>query len=110
MRLTAAIAVLLTSTQILAAATLCPKYGECVPADRFECTDISRSSFITRVCYAAPEQYMVIRLKRTDYHYCSIPQNVVQDLMSADSMGQYYNQNIKGGVYDCRDHPVPDFN
>jgi hypothetical protein len=57
------------------------------------------------------KRYLVIKLKRTDYHYCEVPPQVVAALLSAPSFGQYYNQNIKTSAvnraYDCRDHPVP---
>ena len=104
---------LVFSSNALNASELCPKYGECVPADQFECQDVSRSSFITRVCYNEPGSYMIIRLDQTDYHYCSIGADDVSALMSASSMGRHYNQNIKGdgsdGPFDCRSHPIPVF-
>lgn len=78
---------------------LCPKYGACVPASAFECQDITRSSLIQRVCYSAEKQYMIVKLgdKGTDYHYCSIPADVVAAFLAAESMGRFYNQNIKSG-------------
>jgi hypothetical protein len=54
---------------------------------------------------------MIIRLRGTFYHYCELPQSTLDALVSAASMGQYYNANIKGagkdGPYDCRTHHVP---
>lgn len=94
---------------------LCPKYGQCVPASAFECQEITRSSLIHRVCYSAEKQYMIVKLgdKGTDYHYCSIPADVVAAFLAAESMGKFYNQNIKSGKtdgpYDCRTHPIPTF-
>lgn len=114
LRLVLSTVVLLASAPLPAvAAELCPKYGECVPAERFECTEVSRSSLVTRVCYAAPERFMIIRLKQTDYQYCEIDKAAVDALLAADSMGRFYNQHIKGsgpdGPFDCRTHPVPVF-
>lgn len=87
------------------------KYRGVVDLKPFVCDDVDRSSFITRVCYDTANQYMIIRLKRTYYHYCEIPASVIEALKSADSMGRYYNANIKGtgsdGPYDCRTHRVP---
>ena len=87
---------------------LCTKYGKCVPASAFECSDVSHSSLVTRVCYSAPKEYMVVRLNMSDYHYCSIPADVVAAFMAAESIGKFYNQNIKSaansGLYDCRSH------
>jgi hypothetical protein len=104
---------LLVSVSSGRTAELCPKYGNCVPAEHFECTEIARSSVVTRVCYNEASSYMIIRLKRTDYHYCAIDAGTVAALVAADSMGRFYNQNIKsnanGGKFDCRNNPVPVF-
>lgn len=79
----------------------------------FDCTDVTRSSFIRRVCYDKAQQYMLIKLNETYYHYCEISPNVVADLMAAESMGRFYNGNIKGsgsdGPFDCRTHDVPKY-
>jgi hypothetical protein len=56
---------------------------------------------------------MIINLKGTNYHYCELPTATYDRLMAAPSMGQFYNQNIKGtgsdGPYDCRTHRVPTY-
>jgi hypothetical protein len=102
---------LLLAASSAAAAELCPKYGACVPAEAFECEEITRSSFITRICYDAGNEYMVLRLRATDYHYCSIDPATVAAFKAAESMGRFYNQHIKSGrsdgPFDCRTHPVP---
>lgn len=100
-------------------AYLLPSHGESInvkyrgPVDltTFSCNDISRSSFITRVCYDAAKQYMVIRLNTTYYHYCEFPKAVLSAFLEAPSMGTFYNERIKGtgsdGPFDCRTHRVP---
>jgi KTSC domain len=89
------------------------KYRGPVDLKTFECRDINRSSFIQRVCYDKAQSYMVISLKGTYYHYCELPPVTFDALMGAPSMGQFYNQNIKGsgsnGPYDCRTHRVPPY-
>ena len=54
---------------------------------------------------------MVIMLKGTYYHYCEIGQSTVDALLGSQSMGRYFNANIKGsgsdGPFDCRTHRVP---
>ncbi len=79
----------------------------------FDCVDVTRSSFIRRVCYDGAEEYMVIKLKRTYYHYCEIDAHTVEELLKAPSMGRYYLRNIKssgtGGAFDCRTHRVPTY-
>jgi hypothetical protein len=96
-----------------AAETVTVKYRGPVPLDTFQCATIDRSSLVKRVCYDAAQEYMVILLRGTYYHYCEIGQGVVNALLAADSMGRYFNANIKGsgsdGPFDCRTHRVPDF-
>ncbi|QHP74284.1 KTSC domain-containing protein [Bradyrhizobium sp. LCT2] len=100
---------------------LLPSHGETVnvkyrgPVDlkSFACNDISRSSFITRVCYDRAERYMIIRLNAIYYHYCELPPAILRTFLDAPSMGSFYNQRIKGtgldGPFDCRTHPVPEY-
>jgi len=38
---------------------------------------------------------MIIPLKDTYYHYCELPKSTLDAFMSASSMGQYFNGNIK---------------
>jgi hypothetical protein len=111
-----AIVVLLASPSSVSAEEACVKYHKCIPLDQFKCTDVSRSSFIHRVCYAEAKRYMIIWLgkNRTAYHYCEIGPEVKDEFLAAPSMGTYFNQKITGtrskrGPFDCRDHPVPEF-
>lgn len=89
------------------------KYRGTVDLRPFTCTEITRSSFIDRVCYDKTNQYLLIQLKLTYYHYCEIPNTTVEALLSAPSMGQYFNTTIKGsgsdGPFDCRTHRVPTY-
>jgi hypothetical protein len=82
------------------------KYRGALDLKHFSCTDISRSSFIKKVCYDQGNEYMVISLHGTYYHYCQIDNGTVSSLLDAESMGRYFNQNIKGR-FDCRRHRVP---
>jgi KTSC domain len=81
------------------------KYRGRVDLKPFACTDTPRSSFIQRVCYDKAQSYMLINLRGTYYHYC--------EFLAAPSMGQFYNQRIKGtgsdGPFDCRTHRVPTY-
>jgi KTSC domain-containing protein len=89
------------------------KYRGPVELKTFECSDTNRSSFIQRVCYDKAQSYMIIGLRGTYYHYCELPTPTYHALMDAPSMGQFYNQNIKGsgsdGPFDCRTHKVPQY-
>jgi hypothetical protein len=107
-----ALAIVLSSVPVTAD-ELCPKYGSCVPADQFNCREITTSSLVTRVCYSGAKEYMVVRLKQTDYHYCAIDAQTVKDFLTASSMGLFYNERIKvnanDGKFSCQTHPVPTF-
>ena len=69
------------------------KYRGVVDLKPFACTDTPRSSFIQRVCFDKAESY--------------------DAFVTAPSMGQFYNQKIKGtgsdGPFDCRTHRVPKY-
>jgi hypothetical protein len=84
------------------------KYRGEVDLSAFDCRDIARSSFIRRVCYDQRNAYMLISLNGTFYHYCAIDAGTVSSLLSAPSMGQFYNASIKGS-FDCRVHQVPGY-
>jgi len=105
---------LVLNINLVKAETVDVKYHGPVKIDTFKCEPISRSSFVNRVCYAPSKKYMIIQLDSIYYHYCSIDAQTVQMLLNADSMGRYYNSNIRSrgqtrGPFDCRDHPVPQF-
>ena len=101
-------AVLSTS---VSAETVNVKYRGVVDLTSFVCTDTPRSSFIQRVCYDKAHSYMLINLRGTYYHYCELQVATFDAFVTAPSMGQFYNQNIKGtgsdGPFDCRTHKVP---
>jgi hypothetical protein len=49
---------------------------------------------------------MLINLNGTYYHYCQIDADTVAALKTADSMGRYFNAEVKGH-FDCRINRVP---
>jgi hypothetical protein len=82
--------------------------------DTFKCSETSRSSFVRAICYDASKAYMLINLNGTWYHYCSVDGASVSKLVNAESIGRYYNQYFRSrgsvhGPFDCRDHPVPQY-
>jgi hypothetical protein len=58
------------------------------------------------VCYDEKNAYMLINLSGTWYRYCEIDPGTVSRLLTAKSMGRFYNASIKGD-FDCRTHRVP---
>lgn len=74
----------------------------------FEFLNTDISSFINGAWYDQTNQYMVIRLSGTYYHYCSLPNSIWNRFKVADSYGTFYNQHIKGN-YDCRSANIPEY-
>ena len=79
----------------------------------FECRDINRSTLIQRVCYDRAERTMIVGIKGRYDQYCGLTAQAFDSLMTAPSMGQFFNQNISGarpdGRYDCRTQRRPAF-
>ena len=88
------------------AETVDVKYRGLVDLAPFTCETVTRSSLVQRVCYDPREQYMIINLQGTYYHYCEIDAGTVDQLRTAPSMGRYYSAVIKGN-FDCRTRRVP---
>jgi hypothetical protein len=108
---TAALAILISTPVI--SETVDVKYRGAVDLKPFACIDTPRSSFIHGVCYDKTQNYMLINLRGTYYHYCELPTATFDAFMVAPSIGQFYNQKIKGtssdGPFDCRTHRVPTY-
>jgi len=87
------------------AETVYVKYRGPVLLDGFRCNS-PVSSLVHRICYRSEKQYLVVLLQQTYYHYCRIPQNVVEQWLAAESKGRFYIGNVKGN-YDCRLGGIP---
>ena len=68
----------------------------------FECRDINRSSLIQRVCYDRARHYLIVGVRGSYDGYCELPQQTFDSFMTAPSMGQFFNRNIRAGSNDCR--------
>jgi hypothetical protein len=90
------------------AETVDVKYRGPIDLQPFVCEAYTRSSFINRVCYDEANNYMLIKLNETWYHYCGIDAGTVDSLKSAESMGRYFNATIKGR-FDCRSNAAPKY-
>jgi hypothetical protein len=64
----------------------------------FECRDITRSTVLQRVCYDPAQRHLVVAVNGTYDRYCGVTADTVERLLSAPSMGQFFNQNIKRDV------------
>jgi hypothetical protein len=79
-----------------------------IQRDSWESIDTSRSSFIREAHYDKEQEYMIIKLNDTNYHYCGLPEYVWESFKNASSLGSYYSSYIRGN-YDCRENPVPEY-
>lgn len=96
----------LASGQARSAETVYVKYRGPVNLAPFDCRWIHRSSFVQRLCYDRREQYVIVQLSGVYYHYCEVPAQLVIAWQSAESLGRFYNTQVKGR-YDCRTRRVP---
>ena len=101
---------LLIITTLSFSETVYVKYRGNVDVDNghFSKLQIGSSSFVNNMYYDKKNEYLLVRLKSTYYHYCSIPDNVVMRWIGSSSLGRYYNSSIKGN-YDCRVYPAPNY-
>jgi hypothetical protein len=95
-----------TLPNIAKAETVFVKYRGSVDLSPFDCEWITRSSVVKRLCYDKRERYVIVSLKGTYYHYCEVPPGIVDVWRQADSMGRFYNSQVKGN-FDCRVLRVP---
>ena len=56
--------------------------------------------------YDGSNEYMVIKLSGTYYHYCGMPSSAWSELKATSSPYEFYQDNIKGN-FDCRVNPIP---
>jgi hypothetical protein len=90
------------------AETVVVKYRRPVDLSHFSCPATKSSSLVQRLCYDAREKYLLVSLNGVYYHYCGVPQHLVTAWQAADSLGRFYNAEVKGS-YDCRSGHVPSY-
>lgn len=80
-----------------------------VDVSDFLTTNTSNSSFINNAYYDPDEEYLILNLNWTYYHWCDVPKDVRNWFKTADSKWSYYNKFIKW-EFDCRYSVVPTYN
>ena len=78
-----------------------------ISASNFEPLDKS-DSIVKGAWYDRVNEYLVIKLGSTYYHYCGMPSSAWSGLKSSASLDEYYQQAIKGN-FDCRENPLPSY-
>jgi hypothetical protein len=101
MRALIALSVVLAASSTLAnAETVQVKYRGPVDVSGFDCQS-GASSVVWRTCYDAKNRYLLVNLKGVYYHYCGMPTSVVAAWRGSESLGRYFEGNVKGR-FDCR--------
>ena len=79
-----------------------------VAAPYFEWIGPIKSSLVDSAWYDETNQYMVIVLNGTAYHYCALDAGTWRRFSVAPSLGSFYQKHIRGR-FDCRLIPVPTY-
>jgi hypothetical protein len=70
---------------------------------------VGRGSLVEDPWYDDGTQYLIIDLGDAFYDYCAVPALTWNEFKAADSLGTYYNAELKGGSFDCRIHGAPQY-
>ncbi|MDZ7744815.1 MAG: KTSC domain-containing protein [Candidatus Saccharibacteria bacterium] len=76
-----------------------------ISASNFESLNKSDST-VKGAWYDKAQEYMVIKLGSTYYHYCEMPSVAWNDFRSSNHPYDHYEDRIRGD-YDCRIYRVP---
>ena len=87
---------------------LCLVFSRVNFLDVFDELDGVLDGFLKEMFFDGQENYLLVRLKNTFYHYCGINKQVIKTWVNSSSLGRYYLNNIKGN-YDCRVYPLPNY-
>lgn len=66
-----------------------------VDLSAFDCTTISESKLLHRVCYDEAHRYLIVQIGDDNYETCNVGSKVVDGLMDSDHVVAYYNQHIR---------------
>jgi hypothetical protein len=89
------------------AETVYVKYRGSVDLGSFSCS-WTQDSLVNRLCYDQNEEYVLVQLKNTYYHYCEVPRSTVSNWLTSGSKRSYYYSNIKSR-HDCRVYRMPSY-
>lgn len=78
-----------------------------ISASNFEPLDKTDST-VKGAWYDSSNEYMIIELGSTYYHYCGMPSSEWSDFKATPAPYEYYQSSIKGN-FDCRINPVPNY-
>jgi KTSC domain len=70
----------------------------------FACHEVE-SSFINSVCYDETLEYLIVQIDEDYYDYCEISSETVERLLSSQSVGSFFNAQIK--EFECSPETRP---
>ena len=74
----------------------------------FEHFTTDDSDDLPEAWYDAKNQYLLLRLENTVYHYTNVPAEIWEELKADEDPYDYYSMEIEGN-YDARDGGVPSY-
>ncbi len=82
-----------------------------ISLNKLQCRDVARDSSIKRVCYDDNDNYLLVNVRGAHHHYCRIDSDTASELLSANSIIQYYIAEIRDSDdHDCINGGIPDQN
>lgn len=72
----------------------------------FDCTQITESRLLNRVCYDAAHRYLLAEIDGQYYAHCNIDAATVDALQEAESVPSFYLNEIRAG-HKCRKGDLP---
>jgi hypothetical protein len=76
--------------------------------EHFQKLSLQESSLVKSMYYDRTNKYLLVRIRETYYHYCSIPSRTIEQWIESASLERYYRTYIRGN-YDCRINPIPSY-
>lgn len=99
-------AVLIAATALLEM-RMAPVRGRVDPdLSAFDCTEITESKLLKRVCYDAEHRYLLAEIAGRYYAHCNVDASTVDELPGAESVPTFYLTEIRAG-HKCKAGDLP---
>lgn len=99
-------AVLIAATAIYQMRTAPVRGGTAPDLSALDCTDITQSQLLKRVCYDAEHRYLLSEIAGRYYAQCNVDASTVDQLPDAESVPTFYITEIRAG-HKCKAGDLP---
>jgi len=82
------------------AETIQLKTGGHINLSAFDCTPVTESQLLHRVCYNEAHHYLIAKIGSEYYDNCNVSPKAVDGLMDSSHVVSDYNQHIRAG-HEC---------